>query len=81
MVVNVINLRSDLRTAGTYGTVRTVRTGTTVPAACAQPGTTGTMYTLLPHFWRVTKQHTASFDYFVEIEIKKVVAAVRCCVN
>ena len=32
---------------------------------------------LLPHFLRLMKQHIASFDYFVETEIKKVVAAER----
>mmetsp|Transcript_32848 Transcript_32848/g.98997 ORF Transcript_32848/g.98997 Transcript_32848/m.98997 type:complete len:1096 (+) Transcript_32848:167-3454(+) len=30
---------------------------------------------LLPHFLRLMKQHVASFDYFVQTEIKKVVAA------
>ena len=30
---------------------------------------------LLPHFLRITKQHIASYDYFVDIDIKKVVAA------
>ena len=32
---------------------------------------------LLPHFLRLMRQHIASFDYFVETEIKKVVAAER----
>jgi hypothetical protein len=32
---------------------------------------------LLPHFLRLMKQHVTSFDYFVQIEIKKVVAAER----
>lgn len=30
---------------------------------------------VVPHFLRLTKQHVASFDYFVETEIKHVVAA------
>lgn len=30
---------------------------------------------LLPHFLRLMKQHIASYDYFVNTEIKKVVAA------
>mmetsp|Transcript_19365 Transcript_19365/g.63113 ORF Transcript_19365/g.63113 Transcript_19365/m.63113 type:complete len:1117 (+) Transcript_19365:98-3448(+) len=30
---------------------------------------------LLPHFLRLMNQHIASFDYFIETEIKKVVAA------
>ncbi len=32
---------------------------------------------LLPHFLRLMNQHIASFDYFIETEIKKVVAAER----
>ena len=36
---------------------------------------------VVPHFLRLTKQHVASFDYFVETEIKHVVAAARCSVS
>jgi len=45
------------------------------PAAAASEQYVANKWKLLPHFLRLMKQHIASYDYFVNTEIKKVVAA------